>query len=151
MADHSLEGAVPDYGTLPAVIEDLGNGGLMPLGPGERLWKLYFIRPASGRATALEHRIYTKRKVDGSLALVSFAIHAPAEGSAARSGAARVPDLPAAALDRIVAAIRREASPGDEYREVDLSGFSTLDEQLARLRELHRVQHGQEDTEPGLG
>ncbi len=105
---------------------------LLHLAPNERLWKLYVFRPAAGRATRLEHRIYVTRKADGRLALVTFAVHTPAEGRAVRSGIARVPDLAVSDLDRIIAAIRRQVQ-AVECEEVNLSGVESVAEQLERV------------------
>jgi hypothetical protein len=119
------------------VIRDLTAEQLLPLDDGERLWKLYIFRPASGRATGLEHRIYTKIKPGGNLALVTFAVHTPAAGRAARSGIARVPDMSPDALDHIIDAIRRETqTAADEYAEIDLTRLPSWDEQLAYLQAL---------------
>ncbi len=115
--------------------QSIGLDELLPLESGDRLWKLYIFRPASGRATHLEHRIYSKIKPDGRLALVTFALHRPAEGPAARSGVARVPDLTAGELEHIVEAIKREShTDADEYEEIDLSHLPTVAEQLAYVR-----------------
>ncbi|MCX6030643.1 MAG: hypothetical protein NT169_15270 [Chloroflexi bacterium] len=106
--------------------------GLLQLAPGERLWKLYIFCPAAGRATRLEHRIYTKRKADGRLALVTFAVHTPGEGRTVRSAIARVPDLAVSDLDRIIAAIRHRVQ-AVECEELDLSNMTTLEEQLEQV------------------
>ncbi len=105
---------------------------LLRLLPGEHPWRLYIFRPAAGQATHLEHRIYTIRKPDGRLALVTFAVHTPAEGRAVRSGVARVPDLGASDLDRIIAAIRRQVQ-AVECEEVDLSDVEMVEEQLEQV------------------
>ena len=118
------------------LLADLLEDDLLSLKPGERLWKLYCFRPRAGRAAALEHRIYTKRKIDGSLALVTFAKHSPEAGRVVRSRIARVADLSADILDRIIEAIRNEAQVApDEQEEFDLSTWSSLDEQIAYLRD----------------
>lgn len=122
------------------LLADLVEEDMLRLKPGERLWKLYCFRPKEGRAAALEHRIYTKRKLDGRLALVTFARHAPEPGRVVRSGIARVADLSADILDRIIEAIRKETHLGqDEQEEVDLSMLASLDDQIARLRDLGGV------------
>ena len=60
--------------TLPDLLHDLSTKDLLQLTSGERLWRLFIFRPLAGRATRLEHRIYTKIKSDGHLAMVSFAV-----------------------------------------------------------------------------
>ncbi len=105
---------------------------LLHLAPNERLWKLYVFRPAAGRATRLEHRIYTKRKADGRLALVTFAVHTPTKGHPVRSAIARVADLGVGDLDQIIAAIRGHVQ-AVECAELDLSGVEAVAEQLAQV------------------
>lgn len=121
---------------LHDLARDVLDERLLDLKEGERLWKVYLFRPASGRATRLEHRIYTKRKTDGRLALVTFAVHTPAGGQTVRSKIMRVPDLMPEHLDRIIEAIRAQthAGPG-EYEDIDLSEVESLDEQLDLVRE----------------
>ena len=54
-----------------------------------------------------------------------------------RSGAARVPDLAPADLDRIIQAVRQETQAAeDEYEEVDLSAYGALAEQMAYLEQI---------------
>jgi len=112
---------------------DLVDDDLLQLEPGERLWKLFCFRSAQGRAADLRHRIYTKLKTDGRLALVTFAAHTPAPGCVVRSNLARVPDLPVEALNQIIAAIQRGVESAAEYEEIDLSSMATLEEQLAQI------------------
>lgn len=119
------------------ILADITAENLLQLGPGERLWKLYCFW-ATSQPAGLRHRIYTKRKADGRLALVTFAVHdAPASASnghpkSVRSGIARVPDLSIDHLDRLIEAIHRQAA-ADAYEDLDLSAFDSLEAQLAWL------------------
>jgi hypothetical protein len=104
------------------------------------LWKLYCFRDA-GHPTGLRHRIYTKEKRDGRLGLLTFAVHNPAREDGAiqgappvRSSLARVPDLSAADLDRLIGAMRTDAG-SDACEELDLSGFTELGDQFAWLND----------------
>jgi hypothetical protein len=125
---------------LGEVIEDLVEHDLLALQPGERLWKLYCFRD-SDHPTGLRHRIYTKEKGDGRLALLTFAVHDPPRDDGdesdqpprVRSALARVPDLSPDDLDRLIGAMRVQAQP-DTCEELDLSQHRGLDEQLAWLR-----------------
>lgn len=121
------------------IIQDLVEQDLLELQPGERLWKLYCFRD-SQHPTGLRHRIYTKEKADGRLALLTFAVHNPSRGEsdvhdapAVRSALARVPDLSPSDLDRLIGALRVQAE-SDACEEIDLSRHRRLEEQLARLR-----------------
>ncbi len=128
-----------DCGGLDEIVQDLVDEDLLELQPGERLWKLYCFREGA-HPTALRHRIYTKRKADGRLALLTFAVHNPSQEEAdaqsprVRSALARVPDLSPTDLDRLIGAMRLQVQ-SDACEEVDLSSHRELDEQLARLRD----------------
>jgi hypothetical protein len=116
------------------VLHDIAGDNLLELAPGERLWKLFCIRPVAGRATGLQHRIYTKAKPNGHLGLVTFAVHSPVPGKQFRSGIARVADLLPEALDRIIRAILEQThTRPEEYTEIDLSEMRSLDEQMVYL------------------
>ena len=124
------------------IIYDLREDDLLELGPGERLWRLYCFR-AAGHAADLRHRIYTKRKADGRLAMVTFAAHNPPNAGenggesgprAVRSALARVADLSPADLDRLIGAM--QAQPGGEACEaIDLSEVEPLEAQWEWLRD----------------
>ncbi len=120
--------------TLDSMIEDIVQEKMLQLEPGERLWKLFCFQPLSGRETHLEHRIYSKCKIDGNLALVTFAVHTPRPSVRARSALARVGELTPITLMHIIETIRsRTQTTPEEYFEVDLSDIATLGEQLAVL------------------
>lgn len=124
------------------ILFHLVDEDLLGLLPGERLWKLYCFRETN-HASGLRHRIYTKQKTDGRLELITFASHNPlntngdAGGNnrapAVRSALARVPDLSASDLDRLIDAMRSHVS-ADECDEIDLTTYPSLDAQLARLK-----------------
>jgi hypothetical protein len=119
------------------LLADLVEDDLLELAGDERLWKLYCFVADGDRETGLRHRIYTKRKPDGRLVLVTFAVHSPAPGLRARSGIARVPDLSVDALEHIIKAIRQQTGASDhEYREIDLSAAPTLSDQIRLLEQL---------------
>jgi len=124
------------------ILLDVVDENLLSLVPGERLWKLYCFRKID-HTSRLRHRIYTKQKTNGRLELITFAAHNPLRKNdgageancapAVRSALARVPDLSASDLERLIAAMRTEA-PADECVEIDLTMHPSLDEQLARLQ-----------------
>lgn len=109
------------------MIADLLADDLLQIRDGERLWKLYCFRSVAGQRAQLRHRIYTKVKADGRLALVTFAVHTPAAGRVVRSNIVRVPDLPVDALDRIIQAILAQTRmAADAFEAVDLSALPSL-------------------------
>jgi hypothetical protein len=123
-----------DCAESATLLADLVDDDLLELAGGERLWKLYCFVADDSQESGLRHRIYTKRKPDGRLALVTFAVHSPAPGVRARSGIAKVPDLSIDALEHIIDAIRQQTGASDHnYQEIDLSTARTLSDQIRRL------------------
>ncbi len=120
------------------ILADLVDADLLELQPGERLWKLFCFRDVD-HPTGLRHRIYTKEKAGGRLAMLTFAVHNPPreddgeDEMPVRSALARVPDLSAADLDRLIVAMRAQAG-SNACEELDLSGHGRLDDQIAELR-----------------
>lgn len=117
------------------LLQKLINGLQLRLQAGERLWKLYFLRPARGRDQRVEHHIYTKEQADGRITLVSYNLHCTDGGQPVISGLARAKDIPKEALNQVIWNVVRKSQIGpDELEVVDLSDLATVDEQVQRLR-----------------
>lgn len=123
-----------------ALIE-LAAGAVLRMEPGERLWKLYFLRPASGRDERIEHRIYTKLQTDGRIGLVSYNVTTAPDGQPARSSLAAAHDIPEATLNQLIWKVVRQSQIGpDELEVVDLTGFDSFEAQIAHLRDAWGVR-----------
>jgi hypothetical protein len=119
----------------PGVFPDLVGGSILRLELGERLWKLYFLRPAWGRDERVEHRIYTKLQVDGKIGLVSYNFKMPPGSQPVKSGLAYARDIPEATLNQLIWNVVRQSQIGpDELEIVDLTSFTTLEAQIEYLR-----------------
>lgn len=122
--------------TYSGVLADITGGSLLRLEPGERLWKLYFLRPASSRDEVVEHRIFTKLQVDGRIGLVSYNYCAAPGSRPAKKGLAAARDIPEATLNQLIWNVVRQSQIGpDELEVVDLTRFDTFEAQIAHLRE----------------
>lgn len=118
------------------VADELGDSSVLPIEPGERLWKLYFLRPAATSSERVEHRIYTKEQADGLLALASYTLRFPASGAPVRTSLARARAIPEDTLNHLIWNVVRESGIGpDELEVVDLTGLDDFDAQLHVLRE----------------
>ena len=121
----------------PSVVPDLVDDSMLRLEAGERLWKLYFLRPASGRDDRVEHRIYTKEQHDGLIGLVSYNFRLPPGGQPARTNLAYAKDIPKDTLNQIIWNVVRQSQIGpEEFEIVDLSKFKTFEEQINHMRTL---------------
>ena len=119
----------------PGVFPDLVGESILRLEPGERLWKLYFLRPAWGRDERVEHRIYTKLQTDGSIGLVSYNFKMPPGSRPIKNGLAYARDIPETTLNQLIWNVVRQSQIGpDELEIVDLTEFDTFEAQLVQLR-----------------
>ena len=111
----------------------------MRIKQGERLYKFYYFRPMAGRHYHFEYRILTKEKINGTLEMVSYNFKIK-NGISQKSSITTVPKVSKEQLDQIVQnVIRKTNTDSDEFEELDLSGFSSIDEQIEFLKRRDRV------------
>jgi len=112
---------------------------LMRIKRGERLYKFYYFRPVAGRHYHFEYRILAKEKANGMLEMVSYNFKIE-NGIPQKSSITRVSKISKEQLDQIVQnVIRKTNIDTDEFEELDLSGFSSIDEQIEFLKRRDRV------------
>jgi hypothetical protein len=112
---------------------------LMRIKQGERLYKFYYFRPMAGRHYHFEYRILSKEKVNGTLEMVSYNFKIE-NGVPKKSSITRVPKISKEQLDQIVQnVIRNTNTDSDEFEELDLSEFSSIDAQIEFLKRHDRV------------
>ena len=112
---------------------------LMRIKQGERLYKFYYFRPMAGRQYHFENRILTKEKINGTLEMVSYNLQIE-NGVSQKSSITRVPKISKEQLDQIVQnVIRKTNIDSDEFEELDLSEFSSIDAQIEFLKHHDRV------------
>jgi len=112
---------------------------LLRIKKGERLYKFYYFRPVAGRRYHFEYRILTKEKTNGMLEMVSYNFKI-LSGVPEKSSVTRVPEISKDQLENIIQNVVRKTNTGsDEFEELDLSEFSTIDEQLEFLKQQDRV------------
>ena len=112
---------------------------LMRIKKGERLYKFYYFRPVALRHSHFEYRILSKEKTNGKLEMVSY--NFKIENSAPKkSSVTRVPKISKRELDQIVQNVKEKTNTGsDEFEELDLCGFSSIDEQIEFLKSRDRI------------
>ena len=112
---------------------------LLRIRKGERLYKFYYFRPIAGRREHFEYRILTKEKTDGMYEMVSYNFKIVSD-LPQKSSVTRVPEISKDQLENIIQNVVRKTNTGpDEFEELDLSMFSTIDEQLEFLKQQDRV------------
>ena len=112
---------------------------LIRIKQGGRLYKFYYFRPIAGRHNHFEYRILTKEKINGMLEMVSYNFKIE-NGIPQKSSITRVPKISKEQLDEIVQNVMRKTNTSpDDFEELDLSGLSTIDEQIEFLKRQDRV------------
>ena len=112
---------------------------LMRIKQGERLYKFYYFRPAAGRHFNFEYRILSKEKINGMLEMVSYNFKIE-NGVSKKSSITKVPEISKEQLDQIVQnVVRKTNTDSDEFEEVDLSRYSSIDEQIEFLKQRDRI------------
>ena len=112
---------------------------LMRIKQGERLYKFYYFRPVAGRHYHFEYRILSKEKINGMLEMVSYNFKIE-NGVSQKSSITRVSKILKVQLDQIVQnGIRKTNTDTDEFEELDLSEFSSIDEQIEFLKSQDRI------------
>ncbi|MBW2193865.1 MAG: hypothetical protein JRF27_08780 [Deltaproteobacteria bacterium] len=112
---------------------------LIRIKKGERLYKFYYFRPMAGRHYHFEYRILSKEKTNGMLEMVSYNFKIE-NGTPQKSAVTKVPEISKEQLDEIVQNVMRKTNTSpDEFEELDLSGLSTIDEQLEYLKRQDKV------------
>ena len=93
----------------------------------------------AGRHYHFEYRILAKEKINGMLEMVSYNFKIE-NGVPQKSSITRVPEISKEQLDEIVQnVIRKTNTDTDELEELDLSGLSSIDEQIEFLKRRDRV------------
>ena len=101
---------------------------------GERFYKLFFFRPLGGRHIHFEYRIFVKEKADGNLAMASYNFKIE-NGQPVKGNVLSAPDVPKDALMGIIQGVMRSTNTSpEEFEEVDLSHFATVDQQIEFLK-----------------
>ena len=103
------------------------------------MYKFYYFRPVAGHHYHFEYRILTKEKTDGMLEMVSYNFKIE-NNVPQKSSITRVPEISIGQLEDIVRNVRIKTNTGpDEFEELDLSDFLTIDEQIEFLKQQDRV------------
>jgi len=93
----------------------------------------------AGRREHFEYRILTKEKTNGMLEMVSYNFKI-ISSVPQKSSITRVPEISKEQLEPIVQnVVRKTNTSPDEFEELDLSRFATIDEQLEFLKQQDRV------------
>lgn len=112
---------------------------LLRLNKGEKLFKFFIFRPKSGADVNFEYRILTKEVADGTLGMVSYNFkiidNIPQKNSIMYSK-----NIQKDQIDDIVFSVKLQTNISeDEFEEIDLTGFDSIEEQLEFLEKRDKI------------
>ena len=103
------------------------------------MYKFYYFRPVAMRRNQFEYRILTKVNKNGMLEMVSYNFKM-VNNVPQKTSITRVPEISKNQLEEIVQNVVRKTNTGpEEFEELDLSRFSTIDEQIEFLKTQDRA------------
>jgi len=112
---------------------------LMRIKKGERFYKFYYFRPMAGRHYHFEYRILSKEKIIGMLEMVSYNFKIE-NGVPQKTSITKVSEISKEQLDEIVRNVMLKTNTDpSEFEEVDLSGYSSIDDQIEFLKQRDRI------------
>ncbi len=112
---------------------------LMRINKGERMYKIYIFRPLAGRENKFEYRVLTKEKTNEMLEMVSYNFKI-VNGIPQKSSIMKAPEIPKDNMDKMIQNMMISTNTSqEEFEEIDLSGFKTLEEQIDFLKKKNRV------------
>ena len=105
----------------------------------EKIFKIFIFRPEAGKEQNFEYRILTKELKNGMLELVSYNFkiidNIPQKYSITRATEITKEKI----TDIISGVMEMTKSTIEEFEEIDLSVFNTLEEQIEFLEERDRI------------
>ncbi|MCF7793579.1 MAG: hypothetical protein K9N09_09420 [Candidatus Cloacimonetes bacterium] len=112
---------------------------LLRLSKDEKLYKIFIFRPKAGADMNFEYRILTKEAQDGTLEMVSYNFkiidNVPQKTSIMRSK-----NIQKEQIDDIVFSVKLQTNTSEEeFEEIDLSVFDSIDEQIAFLEKRDKI------------
>ena len=112
---------------------------LMRINKGERMYKIYIFRPFAGRENNFEYRILTKEKTNGMLEMVSYNFKI-IDGIPKKSSIMKSPEIPKDNMDEMIQNMMISTNTSqEEFEEINLSNFKTLEEQIDFLQKKNKA------------
>lgn len=112
---------------------------LMRINKGERMYKIYIFRPFAGRENNFEYRILTKEKTNGMLEMVSYNFKI-IDGIPQKNSIMKSPEIPKDNMDEMIQNMMISTNTSqEEFEEINLSNFKTLEEQIDFLQKKNKA------------
>ncbi|MEA2096889.1 MAG: hypothetical protein U9P73_09395 [Candidatus Cloacimonadota bacterium] len=106
---------------------------------GEKIYKIFIFRPEAGKEINFEYRILTKEMKNGLLELVSYNFKI-VDNIPQKYSITRASDIDKDKVKSIISNVMGMTNTSvDEFEEIDLSIFDTIEEQIKFLEKRERI------------
>ena len=106
---------------------------------GEKIFKIFIFKPKAGKEQNFEYRILTKEMKNGLLELVSYNFKI-ADNIPQKYSITRTSDIDKEKIKSIISNVMGMTNTSEEeFEEIDLSIFDTIDEQIKFIEKRDRI------------
>ena len=106
---------------------------------GEKIYKIFIFRPEAGKEQNFEYRILTKEMKNGLLELVSYNFKI-VDNIPQKYSITRASDIDKEKVKSIISNVMEMTNTSaEEFEEIDLSIFDTIEEQIKFLEKRDRI------------
>jgi len=112
---------------------------MLKIDEGEKMFKIFIFKPKAGKEQNFEYRILTKELKNGMLELVSYNFKI-IDNIPQKYSITRATEITKEKITDIISGVMEMTnSTIEEFEEIDLSVFNTLEEQIEFLEKRDRV------------
>ncbi len=112
---------------------------MLRINKGEKLYKIFIFKPNAGKVNSFEYRILTKEMKNGLLELVSYNFKI-VDNIPQKYSIMRATDVGKEKIKSIINNVKQTTNTSEEeFEEIDLSIFDTIEEQIKFLEKRERI------------
>ncbi|HHD82549.1 MAG: hypothetical protein DRH89_03465 [Candidatus Cloacimonadota bacterium] len=112
---------------------------MLRINKGEKIYKIFIFRPKAGKDRNFEYRILTKEMKNGLLELVSYN-YKIVDNIPQKYSITRASDINKKKIKSIISnVLGMTNTSAEEFEEIDLSIFDTIEEQIKFLEKRDRI------------
>ncbi len=112
---------------------------MLRINEGEKIYKIFIFRPEAGKEQNFEYRILTKEMKNGLLELVSYNFKI-VDNIPQKYSITRASDIKKEKVKSIISNVMGMTNTSaEEFEEIDLSIFDTIEEQIKFIEKRNRI------------
>jgi len=125
--------------TQKDIPEQKNNLFMLKIDRGEKIFRIFIFKPKAGKEQNFEYRIITKEMINGLLELVSYNFKI-IDNIPQKSSITRAVDIDKEKINDIISNVMQMTNTSaEEFEEIDLSKFETIEKQIDFLEKRDRI------------